>query len=292
MKSAIVSFCNRLSKSHSFENFIIFIILLNSVLIGVQISFNHPIIEFVQASALVIFTVEIFIRLIGSDTYKEYFTDPWNIFDVTLVAIAYIPENVFENHSLLVAFRVLRVFRVLRLLKAFPEIRLILSVLSKSMSALTYNALFFFIFMYLFSIIGVVLFKLPEAQTATQEQLIVLEEYNKIAPNAPTCSIDPYHDILETWFTLFRILTGEDWTDIRYNLIVASDMQLINVNHFIITFYHVTWFSLAAFLLLNLLVGAILNNYTIIMQEQREKEKAAKAKDPNGPGYQKPKAFK
>ncbi len=276
MKDSIVSLCKKLSNSSLFENFIIFVILLNSVLIGVQISYDHHIIELIQATALIIFTVEIFIRLIGSDTFKDYYTDAWNIFDVVLVAVAYIPENVFENHSLLVAFRVLRVFRVLRLLKAFPEIRLILSVLSKSLSALTYNALFFVIFMYLFSIIGVVLFKLPEKETATAEQLVVLEEYYKVAPNAPTCSMDPYGDLSETWFTLFRILTGEDWTDIRYNLIVASDMQLINVNHFIITFYHVTWFSLAAFLLLNLLVGAILNNYAIIMQEQRDKEKLQK----------------
>ena len=41
---------------------------------------------------------------------------------------------------------------------------------------------------------------------------------------------------LKPGLLFYRILTGEDWTDIRYNLIVASDMQLINVNHFIITF--------------------------------------------------------
>lgn len=132
--------CKRLIKSPYFENFIMFVILLNSVLIGVQIKNNHPYIEIIQMVALTIFTIEIFIRFTGSETIKSYFSDGWNIFDIILVSIAYIPESLFEDQSLLVAFRVLRVFRVLRLLKAFPEIRLILSVLSKSLSALTYNA--------------------------------------------------------------------------------------------------------------------------------------------------------
>ena len=71
-------------------------------------------------------------------------------------------------------------------------------------------------------------------------------------------------------FTLFRVLTGEDWTDIRYNLIVASNKNLIITPAWVITTYHVLWYIISAFLLLNLLVGAILNNYQIIMNEDNK----------------------
>ena len=73
-------------------------------------------------------------------------------------------------------------------------------------------------------------------------------------------------------FTLFRVLTGEDWTDIRYNLTKASEKGLIHSPSWLITCYHVLWYVISAFLLLNLLVGAILNNYQVIMNEFKEKK--------------------
>ena len=90
-----------------------------------------------------------------------------------------------------------------------------------------------------------------------------------MAPNAPIISPDPYGTLSESMFSLFRILTGEDWTDIRYNLLIAADLDLINASAWMVTFFHVIWYIISAFLLLNLLVGAILNNYQVIMQESR-----------------------
>jgi len=62
------------------------------------------------------------------------------------------------------------------------------------------------------------------------------------------------------------------WTDLRYNLVQASQMKVIDTPEAIITFYHVAWFVVATFLLLNLLVGAILNNYQLVMAEIRDKK--------------------
>ena len=41
----------------------------------------------------------------------------------------------------------------------------------------------------------------------------------------------------------------------------------------VITLFHVLWFTLSAFLLLNLVVGAIVNNYQLAIQEAEEEEK-------------------
>ncbi len=257
----------------AFEFFIIAVIILNSLLIGVETHYTNETIQMIQHSCLWIFAIEILLRWIARDNLKSFFSDGWNVFDLSIVLISFIPESLFSDAAMITAIRVLRVFRVLRLFRTAPEIKLIVSVLTRSFSALTYNALFYFIFMYLFAIIGVTLFRLPDPETASSATMATLLEYMEKAPNAPTVAPDPYGSLGETMFTLFRILTGEDWTDIRYNLITANEMGLIHSSETIITVYHVMWFTLSAFLLLNLLVGSILNNYQTIMQEQRDQKK-------------------
>jgi len=255
-----------------FEKFIIAIILLNSILIGVELSFRNEYIRIFQQFALLVFILEIIFRFNARNSLREYFTYGWNLFDIFLVGISLVPDYVIPNTDLLITMRVLRVFRVLRLLKTSSEIRLIVSVLVRSFSALIYNALFFIIFMYLFSVIGVTLFKLPDEKSVSPETLILLEQYKEMAPNSPGTSPDPFGDLPEAWFSLFRILTGEDWTDLRYNLLIANDLGLITTNATIITAFHVVWYILSSFLLLNLLIGAILNNYQIIMDEERKRK--------------------
>ena len=164
-------------------------------------------------------------------------------------------------------------FRILRLLRAAKEIKLIVTVLVKSMTSMFYNMILFLIFVYLYAIAGVSMFRLPDPTTLEGEQLAKYEKLMEVAPNAPSNSPDPFGDLGEAMFTLFRELTGEDWTDLRYNHITASEYGLINVNSTVITIYHISWFCLAAFLLLNLVTGAVINNYQIAIDEEDEKKK-------------------
>lgn len=272
MFEKIKSFCQSLTTNRWFEHFITFIIVLNCFLIGVETYHTNETITFVQNTILGIFTIEILLRFIAADGIKAFFSNGWNVFDLSLVLVCFIPESAVSNGTTLMALRVLRVFRVLRLLRSAKEIKLIVTVLIKSLSALFYNVIFFFIFIYLFAIVGVSLFRLPTPEQMTEEQRVKYEEFMKVAPNAPSNSPDPFGSLDESFFTLFRELTGEDWTDVRYNLITASEYGLIKVNSTIVTSYHVIWFIVSAFLLLNLVVGAIVNNYQVVM-EQSKKEK-------------------
>lgn len=175
------------------------------------------------------------------------------------------------------ALRVLRVFRVLRLLRTASEIKLIISVLIKSMRSLLYNGILFIIFMYLFAVAGVSLFKLPDPDTLKGEELERYEQLMNKAPHCPTNSPDPYGSIGEGFFTLFRALTGEDWTDLRYNLVTAAEYKIIPVNPSLVTIFHVTWFCIAAFLLLNLVTGAVINNYQVSIEEAERNKKKQQA---------------
>jgi voltage-gated sodium channel len=272
MDKKIATLISIIISNKAFEWFIAGVIIVNCIFIGVETYFTNPTILFIQNMALGIFTVEIIFRWIAKESIKTFFLNGWNLFDLTIVLISYIPEQIFTDTSLITALRVLRVFRIFRLLRALPELKIMTSVLIRSLSALLYNGLFFFIFMYLFAIIGITLFQLPTKGTSDVLKEKALTEYLNLVPNAPGISPDPYGSLGETMFTLFRILTGEDWTDLRYNLVQANRMNVIAVNETIITIYHVIWFIVATFLLLNLLVGAILNNYQIVMSELRNKK--------------------
>lgn len=200
----------RIATNKWFEFAIIGIIIINSVLIGVETYTYNPNIVLVQHIILYIFTFEIAVRFIAAQNIRNFFTNGWNIFDLTLVIIGYIPETLVDNASMMMALRVLRVFRVLRLLRTAKEIKVIITVLIRSFSAM---------------------------------------------------------------FTLFRELTGEDWTDLRYNHITASNLGVIKVNPTVINIYHISWFVIAVFLLLNLVTGAIINNYQTVKEENDLKEK-------------------
>ena len=47
---------------------------------------------------------------------------------------------------------------------------------------------------------------------------------------------------------------------------------MVKASPSVITTYHVTWFIISAFLLLNLVVGAILNNYQVVMDAQKKEQ--------------------
>lgn len=265
--------CGKIVYSKFFDIFITIVILVNSFLIGVQTTYDNHGINVAQRIILYIFTIEVILRYFAAGSAKEFFKGGWNIFDLVLVIIGWIPPTIVSNASAVTALRVLRVFRVLRLLRTLSEVKLIIAVLMRSMKSLLYNGILFLIFMYLFAVAGVSMFRLPNPDTLSGQKLADYERLMHDAPHSPINSPDPYGNIGEAFFTLFRALTGEDWTDLRYNLVTASEYNLITVSPSVVTVFHVVWFCIAAFLLLNLVTGAVINNYQLSIDEAELKKK-------------------
>ena len=109
--------CAQLAHNKVFEFSITGIIIINSLLIGVETYTDNATIKLIQQIILYIFTFEITIRFIAAKSIVNFFRDGWNIFDLTLVLIGYIPETLVFDSSAMMGLRVLRVFRVLRLLR-------------------------------------------------------------------------------------------------------------------------------------------------------------------------------
>lgn len=251
---------------------IMFLIVLNGLLIGVQTYDNAPdYIRIIQLSILFIFFLEIIIRWTGRRTTEEYVQDPWNWFDIFILVIGVIPEvadilleSSAEQKNIMSTLRILRVVQLTRSIRAIGELQLLIGVLIKSIRSLSYIAVLFLLIMYIYAIIGVTLFKNPDYQNS---------EHIKLTASNP----DPYGDLGEAFFTLFRILTGEDWTDLRYNLLSNQQIKgsVPAASNGVITFYHVSWMIIAAYLLINLVIGAIVNNFQIVLEGQKEEEERA-----------------
>lgn len=234
-----------------FTLFITFLIVVNCLLISVELDYPNPLVIRIQEIIVYLFLIEILVRWFGRKKNSEYFSDKWNYFDVFLVALAFVPEDAIKNPELLTSLRILRVFRVFRLIKAFPELQIVSRVLFRSISSLTSVCFLMIIIMYLYSIMGVILFR-GKSQVVTG------------IGNAG----DPFGNVLEAMFSMFRVLTGEDWTDLRYDLLVGQSEQ----GQFLITTFFISFYVIAAFLLINLVVGAVCNNYDTVVQDYHEND--------------------
>ena len=60
-------------------------------------------------------------------------------------------------------------------------------------------------------------------------------------------------------------------------------MNVVHINPTVITCFFVSWFCIAAFLLLNLVTGAVINNYQVAIQEVEDrKQRKTKAAGADG----------
>jgi voltage-gated sodium channel len=240
----------RLVESAPFNNFIVGVILVNAVLIGLSTYLKDEAalraIARIESICVVIYLVEIVLRFIGRQSTSSFFRDGWNIFDILIVAAAFVPAA----NGVGPVLRILRVFRVLRLVKTIPELRLIVSVLLRSVVSMKYVALLATILFYVYAVIGVKLF------------------------GGSDHPMRPYFSsIHEACFTLFRILTGDDWTQMRYELAQAGHP----LGAF--TAYQVSWIVVATFLLVNLIVGAVINNYQKVQDIEEHRALAPDTSD-------------
>ena len=239
-----------LVESTSFNNVVVAVIVLNALLIGLSTYLTDATwlraIGAIETICVAIYAVEIVLRFMVRDSTGAFFRDGWNIFDLVIIVAALVPAS----NAVGPVLRILRVFRVLRLVKTIPELRLIVDVLLRSVASMKYVALLAAILFYVYAVIGVKLF------------------------GGDGHPMRPYFtSIHEACFTLFRILTGDDWTQIRYELAQAGHPLLA------FSAYQVSWIVVATFLLVNLIVGAVINNYQKVQDIEEHRALAPDTSD-------------
>ncbi len=117
MRQALV----QLLSSRRWEQAIVAVILLNSLILGLEtdagiVARFGPLLHALDTIILAIFVVEIALRLYAFG--PAFFRDPWSLFDFFVVAIALVPASgPFQ------VLRALRILRALRLVSTLPALR-------------------------------------------------------------------------------------------------------------------------------------------------------------------------
>ncbi len=180
----IHDFCVRITSSKIFKNTIVLIILINSIVLGLITSeaiyakFGE-LLEFILSACVVIFTVEITLRIIAKGW--RFFLNGWNIFDFLLITMALMPET-----GAAITFRVFRVLRALRMVSSMKKLRHIVSAILVSAPHVFWAAVLEMIIFYIFGIMGQNLFHEAFPQW--------------------------FGTLGETVYTLFQVTTLESWS--------------------------------------------------------------------------------
>jgi hypothetical protein len=144
------------------------------------------VLETVDFIILLIFTFECVLKIACEGTKPWLFCkDLWNVFDVFIVIMCYLPAG--GNVAVL---RLLRLARLLKLLHAVEDLQVILSGLTAGFGSIGYILILLLLVFYLFAIIANMMF----------------------AENDPV----EFKDLDTAMITLFRMSTMEDWTDVMY----------------------------------------------------------------------------
>lgn len=107
----------------------------------------------------IIFTVELGIRMIAAESPMYYLKQPWNLFDLFMVAAGYtvlLPAG--TGSSGLEAVRALRALRPLRMITRFESLRAILACFFEAVPLLVSVVAMLSSFMFVFSVVGTEIF--------------------------------------------------------------------------------------------------------------------------------------
>jgi voltage-gated sodium channel len=174
----------KLVESRVFTVFITVVIIVNAITLGLETSATMvaavgPVLYFIDAAALWIFTIELLLKI---RVYRAgFFRDGWNVFDLAIVTLAWLPAT-----GPLSVLRALRVMRVLRLLSIVPSMRKVIGALFHALpgmgSIVTVLALVFYV-------------------AAVMATKLFGDEFP-----------DWFGSIGESMFSLFQVMTLESWS--------------------------------------------------------------------------------
>uniref|UniRef100_A0A7M4EDH1 Voltage-dependent L-type calcium channel subunit alpha n=1 Tax=Crocodylus porosus TaxID=8502 RepID=A0A7M4EDH1_CROPO len=271
--------------SSYFEYLMFFLILLNTICLGMQHynqsdEMNHAS-DILNVTFTILFTVEMFVKLMAFKA-KGYFGDPWNVFDFLIVIGSIIDVILSEIDTVLASsgglyclsggcnsidnsrvsitfFRLFRVLRLVKLLSRGEGVRTLLWTFIKSFQALPYVALLIVMLFFIYAVIGMQMFGKVAMVDGTQ-----INRNNN------------FQTFPQAVLLLFRCATGEAWQEI---LLAASYGKLCDPESDYAPgeeytcgtgfayFYFISFYMLCAFLIINLFVAVIMDNFDYLTRD-------------------------
>ena len=232
--------------SNIFNKLMILIVLSNTIILSVdhyKIS-NSDIskLDICNEVLTILFTIEIVFKILG-DGFIIFIRDRMNIFDFIVVLLSLLElvliSGTNSGISALRSVRVFRLFRVLRVALIFRYVQSlyhIIKTISQSLSKFFYLFLLLLLFIVIFSLIGVELFK---------------NRFN-FNEGIPRSNFDGFQN---AFLSIWQVLTMDNWTEIYHNAMRTS------LGKFSV-FYFIVWIILGNFILLNLFLAILLDSFT------------------------------
>uniref|UniRef100_A0A8C1JQU8 Voltage-dependent P/Q-type calcium channel subunit alpha-1A n=1 Tax=Cyprinus carpio TaxID=7962 RepID=A0A8C1JQU8_CYPCA len=250
--------------SPPFEYTIMALIALNTIVLMMKYDGASDAYEAVLANLNMVFTslfsMECILKIIAFGVLN-YFKDAWNIFDCVTVLGSITDILVTELGNNFINLSFLRLFRAARLIKLLRQgetIRILLWTFVQSFKALPYVCLLIAMLFFIYAIIGMQLFG-----------NIAIEEEGESAINQ--------HNNFRTFFQalmlLFRSATGEAWHDIMLSCLGKKECDSHSGNveaecgSEFAYLYFVSFIFLCSFLMLNLFVAVIMDNFEYLTRD-------------------------
>lgn len=223
-------------ESSWFSKLIMWLIIINAAILGLE---TYPAIMAEYGTILItidhailwVFVIELALRL--TVYRRKFFGDPWSIFDVIVVSIAFVPAN--EAFSVLRAARVLRVFR---LISVFPKLKRVVEGLITAIPGIGSIGAILSIVFYVFAVIATKLF-------------------GEVYP-------EWFGTLGSSMFSLFQIMTLEGWADM---------VREIKQTHQIASPFFIIYILIATFTVLNLFIAVIVDAMQREQKEEAEDRK-------------------
>ncbi|MGI9520641.1 MAG: ion transporter [Hyphomicrobiaceae bacterium] len=221
--------------------FITVLILINAVTLGLEtdpaVTASYgSLLKAIDVAILAVFTIEIGLKLYA---YRfRFFQSGWNLFDLVIVAVAWLPAS-----GPFAILRALRILRVLRLLSIVPQLRRVISAIGHSIPGMISVVGVLCLVFYVSAVLATKLFgQHPDPR--------MQEWFGSVAASA---------------FTLFQIMTLESWS----MGIVRPTMELFPYAWvFFVPFIIVTSFAV-----LNLFIGIIVDAMQTAHEDPRERDR-------------------
>ncbi|XP_029732725.1 voltage-dependent calcium channel type A subunit alpha-1 isoform X18 [Aedes albopictus] len=252
----------RIVVSTPFEYFIMMLIVFNTLLLMMKFHEAPPtlidILSFMNLVFTFFFLLETIMKLIAFGC-KNFFKDPWNIFDFITVIGSIIDALVLElgENSFNVGF--LRLFRAARLIKLLRQgytIRILLWTFVQSFKALPYVCLLIAMLFFIYAIIGMQVFGNIELE-----------------PESAITRHNNFRSFVQGLMLLFRCATGESWPNIMLACLKGRpcDPRAGKSNETcgstLAYAYFVSFIFFCSFLMLNLFVAVIMDNFDYLTRD-------------------------
>jgi len=217
----------RIVDSAAFTAIVFCLIAGNAALLGIEtyagiVDDWRSTLQAAELVFLAAFTAEILLRAAAhADRPKDFFRDPWNVFDLLVVTAAFLPFA-RENATVL---RLLRLARVARAARFLPQLRIVIVAVGKSLPGTLSFLLVGALLLYVYAMVGWVFF----------------------ADDDP----EHYGSLGRAVLTLFLLITLDGLGDaVRAGLEISRWTIL----------YFASYVLLGSFVLVNLLVGVVINS--------------------------------